>query len=506
MAATVVGTGCAGNEIEVSVMFRSITVVFVLIGAALGASVPTYADDFADCRSGSSFNVRQEACDRIRLSCVQAKDEDRISVCTKTIDFSNTVPNPPPYLAVYTQYNTRGTGYDHLRQYDNAIADYTRALDGMSGSSDLLYEMTVIDRAHAYANIGSYEKAIADWDVVIRIDEADYAEDLKKGKAREVALSRLRMDRALLFLKTQSYNSAIIDFGRVIELCDRPKPDCDSNYPKDAFEGRGSAYAGLGNYDKAVADWKRAGLVAPTPEQFNAGVRTASRFRWLTAGEKLFDTYVCAGIDVGAAATSDRIIAACSNLINHVPGNSFQYHWSRGKAYLENGDYDHAIADFTPIIDSPATYSVQALWPPSVNLVRQDRAVAYFAKGDIGRALSELTIVVDFLAKLPDAASNYPYIVAYAYGNRAEVLTAAKDYAASVADSDKALAWMAKPFNVNDVTSFCQPAPPPWRKMGCIGGAVNAAMIAWLNEGRAVAAAALAGTAAGTTATGGQAQ
>jgi tetratricopeptide (TPR) repeat protein len=457
----------------------------------LGVPGDAFADDYTDCRSASNRATRRSACKRIEDRCAPYVDSNfTVSECTKVIDFLWTISSADRSdfpIIMEGLYSTRARAYRDLEQWDKVIADYNRA---HTDPSDKLFfdPSDFLERAKAYAKIGNYKRAIADIDILVEFFEARFAKD-QQGKSLLVALAIVRNERGKYLLMTRSYNSALADFSRVLQLCNRPGAECEE-YKRDATAGRGATYAALGDYDKAVVDWKAVGLVPPTREQFKAGVRTASQFAWIKPNTGApTDNSFCFGLDLEAPATADKIISACSRRIQLAPRNSFEDYWQRGKAYLEIGDYDRSIADFDAIISSPAAHSsseVPTLW---IYLVRQDRAAAFLAKGDVNRAISELNSIVDFLAKPPYTTAS-PFLIAYVYGQRAEALRAAKQYAAAVRDSDQALAWMAKPYK--DLFDLkCHRPPLPWRKMGCLGGVVDLAIMDWIKQGRAEAQAAL---------------
>jgi tetratricopeptide (TPR) repeat protein len=54
-------------------------------------------------------------------------------------------------------YHRRGTAYASKKEYDQAIADYTKALE-----IDPKYISALNDRGLAYTSKGDYERAIAD--------------------------------------------------------------------------------------------------------------------------------------------------------------------------------------------------------------------------------------------------------------------------------------------------------------------------------------------------------
>ncbi len=92
-----------------------------------------------------------------------------------------------------------------------------------------------MSRAHAYVKAGSYQKAVEDFNMVIRL-KPDYAEAY--------------YERGTLYGKFMGqYQSAIEDFSRAINL----KPDFIK-----AYNNRGIAYSELGQYQDAIDDYNKA--------------------------------------------------------------------------------------------------------------------------------------------------------------------------------------------------------------------------------------------------------
>jgi tetratricopeptide (TPR) repeat protein len=65
-------------------------------------------------------------------------------------------------------YNIRGIAYGKKGEYDNAIADYTRAIE-----IDPNDAWAYCNRGGAYDEKGDYDKAIADYTQAIEIDPKD---------------------------------------------------------------------------------------------------------------------------------------------------------------------------------------------------------------------------------------------------------------------------------------------------------------------------------------------
>ena len=108
------------------------TVILMASVAFVALSVPVLADDREDC---SSIDV-----DRMIRGCsgvINSRQELRQT------------------LAI--AYHRRGTAYASKKEYDRAIADYTKALE-----IDPKHISAYNDRGLAYTSKGDYERAIAD--------------------------------------------------------------------------------------------------------------------------------------------------------------------------------------------------------------------------------------------------------------------------------------------------------------------------------------------------------
>jgi len=76
----------------------------------------------------------------------------------------------------------RGNAYRHLKEYDNAISDYSAVLKINPNSYQVFF-----NRSIAYANIKEYDKAIADIEAVLRVNPnypraKELLEEIKKER------------------------------------------------------------------------------------------------------------------------------------------------------------------------------------------------------------------------------------------------------------------------------------------------------------------------------------
>ncbi|MGB6537992.1 MAG: tetratricopeptide repeat protein [Xanthobacteraceae bacterium] len=133
-------------------------------------------------------------------------------------------------------------------------------------------------------------------------------------------------------------------------------------------------------------------------------------------------------------STTDQKIAGCTALIQsgrESRQDLFKDHWTRGDAYREKGDYDHAIADYTEAIRiDPKNIS------PLIN-----RGMAYYAKKDYDRAIADYDKAMD-RCRLDFRCTQYGQEVAY--WHRGGAYFAKKDYDRAIADYTEAIRLVPK--------------------------------------------------------------
>ena len=142
-------------------------------------------------------------------------------------------------------------------------------------------------RSRLYHDLGKYDKAIADFTEVIRIDH-DHNHEFYYG-------TTAYYERGLSYHKLREYDKAIEDFTEEIRI------DPDTT---EAYYERGTAYHEIGEYDKAIADLTK--VIADYTEVFRKNPNLFGVFSqaWAKA------------------------------------------HYNRGSAYQELGDKDKAASDF----------------------------------------------------------------------------------------------------------------------------------------------------------------
>ena len=144
-----------------------------------------------------------------------------IADCTKAVQFDS------PRLV--DAYNNRGEAYRKSGNYRAAIEDYNKALE-----LNPAYFRAYNNRGIAYGALGDYTRAFADYDKAIEL-KPDYA--------------LAYYNRGWTNLKLKNCERAVADFSKYIQLA--------PNDP-DGYVNRGVCYRVLGDEAKAQADFDKA--------------------------------------------------------------------------------------------------------------------------------------------------------------------------------------------------------------------------------------------------------
>jgi tetratricopeptide (TPR) repeat protein len=127
------------------------------------------------------------------------------------------------------EWSARGRAYCAVKQYDKALADFTKATE-LDPKYAYAWEM----RGSLYFQLQQFDKAAADFTRAIEL-----------GQKFELAWRR----RALAYRGSQQYDKAIADYTRAIEV----KPELAENW-----SGRGITYWRLGQWALSQADAGKA--------------------------------------------------------------------------------------------------------------------------------------------------------------------------------------------------------------------------------------------------------
>lgn len=182
------------------------------LAAALAlAAVPARANDNSDC-AGSS-----------------AQGERRIAACTRLIDGGTLMG-----AALAAAYYNRGVARADANQLNDAIDDYTAAIEIKADYADAYYA-----RGNAYLQKTDYRKAIADYDAAIKL-KPNFADAYN--------------NRAWSYFQSGEPAKGLPDADRAVELNPR-----DPNI----LDTRAQILKALGRKEEAIRDFKAALALNP---------------------------------------------------------------------------------------------------------------------------------------------------------------------------------------------------------------------------------------------------
>jgi tetratricopeptide (TPR) repeat protein len=227
-------------------------------------------------------------------------------------------------------------------------------------------------RGHAYSNLDHYEEAVADYCRALELDPQNADTWYSRGRA---------------YLKGGRPDKALPDLSKAVELNPTHAP---------AWANRGVAYNKLGQPDKAVADYSRAIGLDPTDASFwNA--RGVSYTRLGQPGKALADCSKALELDpkcvsawANRGVAQDRLgqpkqaVADYSRALELDPTHALAWA-NRGAAYNALGQPDKAVADCSRAIKLN----------PKLALAWYNRAVAYNKLDQPAKALADCSRAVE---------------------------------------------------------------------------------------------------------------
>jgi tetratricopeptide (TPR) repeat protein len=137
---------------------------------------------------------------------------------------------------------------EDAKDYTRAVALYTAALKIEPGPNVIARDLHA-ERGSVYNYLGLFKEAYADYDAALNDGYAI---------ATDRTTARWYMGRGFASLNLAQYRRALDDFDIVL----REVPDASN-----ALAWRGAAYQGLGNREKAIADYKAALAIDPNKKR-----------------------------------------------------------------------------------------------------------------------------------------------------------------------------------------------------------------------------------------------
>jgi tetratricopeptide (TPR) repeat protein len=261
-------------------------------------------------------------------------------------------------------YGERGESYRLVGRYDDALADFSRAIELDPESS-----WSFTRRGDTYRGMKRYDDALADYSRAIELDPIARAfadrKDSHEDRRRhdEDALAHMGFETASdqestrtitclggTYRDIKKYDDSLADFSRVNELDPTAR----------VFADRGDAFRHLGRYDDALADLARA--IELDPESaWVISYRGRSYHDMKRYEDSLADFSRVIALDPTVRALIDRAdvyrhllryedsLADLNRTLEITP-NSFDAIAYRGDTYHDMKRYEDSLADFSRAI------------------------------------------------------------------------------------------------------------------------------------------------------------
>lgn len=227
------------------------------------------------------------------------------------------------------------------------------------------------NRGVAYEKYCSYESAIADFSKALEIDPSYTDAYMRRGN---------------IFVSRGLYDAALNDFNKAIEV-----DPCLA----EAYHRRGMVYYRLREYEYAIIDFSSAininriyeeayynrGIVYSNMGEYNKAIADFSNA--LKIKPDYTEAYVNRGIMYGLSGKYVQAISDFSQAIRNEPNFAEAYN-NRGFAYNQIGKYELAIADFSQVIE----------FNPNNAGVYKNRGFAYSQIGEYELAMDDFSHVL----------------------------------------------------------------------------------------------------------------
>ena len=234
-------------------------------------------------------------------------------------------------------YRNRALAYTQLDQYEEAVADYTAAIE----LDEPFYDYTYVysERGARYLDLGEYELADQDFTTMIE---------------RDAAWPYIYAQRGQVRINLALYEEAIEDLTTAL---DQTEEDADYEW---VYANRGFAYTQLGEYERALDDFAAAIELDPS---------YTYAYDWRGFASLQLDRCAEAVADFTEALALDEA--------------GYAYKWvyaNRGYCQTELGEYEMAIDDLSQALALDPDYA----W------AYQQRSRAYGALEQYDEALADL--------------------------------------------------------------------------------------------------------------------
>jgi tetratricopeptide (TPR) repeat protein len=283
-------------------------------------------------------------------------------------DFNRAIAADPTDPEVYS---ARGGTYSSLGRFDEALADFTRAME-----LDPTFAPPYYNRGNLYIRMQWLDEALNDYTRAIELGPADVPFYVNRGStyqmlerysealadyARAIDIdpghANTYYNRGHLYEKQGSIDAALADYSRAIEL---------DPIDYKAYNNRGDLYARLEQYQAALTDYIRAIECEPARAEGynNCGTiyltwkRYDEALKYFTRAIELDPSYATAynnrGVVYKDMKRSEEALADYARAIELDPSYDDPY-TNRGGLYADLGLYNEALTDYARALELDPT-------------------------------------------------------------------------------------------------------------------------------------------------------
>ena len=264
-----------------------------------------------------------------------------------------------------TPYEKLGVIAMRQKEYSKALVNFQKMIEIEPDNDWAKQKVGVM-----HLKLRNYEQAIEAFGVIIRERKQDPD---SRPKSVAVAYS----DRGMAYINMQDYDRAIEDFNQVLKL--------DPTHAQ-SFNNRGTAYVYKGNYDLGIRDFNKAIELDPklAAAYHSRGAAYARQGKFEQARPDFdiaielapedINAYNSRGLTLKNMGEDYLAIRDFSKIIELDP-EFFSAYNQRGMAYTKRGELSRAIADFSEVI------RLRPNWPDAY----QNRGVAYLSNNAVSK-------------------------------------------------------------------------------------------------------------------------
>ncbi|MDJ0846387.1 tetratricopeptide repeat protein [Crocosphaera sp.] len=252
--------------------------------------------------------------------------------------YGNTIKTDPQNTLNFGIYASRGQLYRKLKNYEAAIAAYTKAIELAPYHQDIYY----VVRGHVYREIKEYQLALQDYSQAIEIDQKD---------------PNAYLSRAGVYGSLGNHEAAIKDYSKVIEL----NEIIDHPVYYIAYLSRGELHQKLFNYSEAIDDFSH--FIERQPENYQGYLSRCGVYKQL--GEY------------------NQAINDCNQAVTLNPNYPLVYIF-RSEIYVKLKNYTAAMEDANKIVELV----------PSLPFGMFLRGFIYHSQNDYPAALTEYELAL----------------------------------------------------------------------------------------------------------------